>query len=348
MSESARERLLVVRLSAMGDVLHTLPAVEALRERFPEARLDWVVDEKWAPILQGSPALDHVIALDRKSWRSIWNCVRQLRAGSYTCAVDLQGLYKSAILAWLSAAPRRIGFDPRAARESGAAVFYTEHVPRAGRHVAEHNLAIVERLGARKPEKRFALPASAEAEATIAARLQEQGIGEFYAVSPGGSWRAKCWPPERFGELCRDLHEVQRWRGVMILGPKEREIGEEVTRSAGAGAPVWISTSLPELMALLRRARFLVGVDSGPLHLAVALGTPVVGLYGPTDPARNGPFCDEDVVVRNAGPAETSYKRRQEYSPTMLSIRVEQVIAAIEERLARLQAARSAGAREGD
>jgi heptosyltransferase-1 len=330
-------RFLIVRLSAMGDVLHTLPAVEALREAYSAARLDWVVDEKWAPLLQGSPALDRVLSLNRKSLRSLTSCVRQLRSARYTCAVDLQGLYKSAVLAWLSGAPRRVGFDRRAAREGGASIFYTERVTPSGKHVTQQNLSIVEHLGASDPLRRFPLRISADVDARVANTVDRQGLREFFAFSPGGSWRAKCWPPQRFGELCRELEKTRGWRSVMILGPGEEALGEEVKKAAAVASPIHIRTTLPELMALVRRAKFLVGADSGPLHLAVALGTPTVGLYGPTDPARNGPFCAEDVVVRNARPEETSYKRRADYSPAMLSISVAQVIAAIDERLARMR-----------
>jgi heptosyltransferase I len=330
-------RFLIVRLSAMGDVLHTLPAVEALREAYPAARLDWVVDEKWASLLEGSPALDRVVSINRKSLHSLTSCVRELRSARYTCAVDLQGLYKSAVLAWLSGAPRRAGFDRRAAREGGASIFYTERITPSGRHVAEHNLEIVKHLGASEPLRRFPLKISADTDARVASALDKQGLRDFFAFSPAGSWRAKCWPPHRFGELCRELEERRGWRSVMILGPGEEALGEEVRKAAAPASPVHIPTTLPELMALVNRAKFLVGVDSGPLHLAVALGTPTVGLYGPTDPARNGPFCANDVVVRNARPEETSYKRRAEYSPTMLSISVAQVMAAIEERLARMK-----------
>jgi lipopolysaccharide heptosyltransferase I len=347
-SSESGERILIVRLTAMGDILHTLPAVEAVRESFPEARLDWVVDRRWAAILQGSPALNHVISVDRRSWDSIWACVRELRAASYTCSLDMQGLYKSAVLGWFSGAPRRVGFESRVARESGAALFYTEHVSPTGSHVAEHNLSIAEHIGARKPAGSFPLPACTEVEAEIRTALDQHGLRDFYAFSPGGSWRAKCWPPERFGALCRELEKAHGWRGVMILGPEERALGEEVVRAAAPTIPVWIPTDLPELAALIRKARFLVGVDSGPLHLGVAVGTPVVGIYGPTDPDRNGPFCLEDVVVRNAKPEETSYKRRDEYSPTMLSVSVEQVVAAIKERLARRRQAQPVRAQEGD
>jgi ADP-heptose:LPS heptosyltransferase len=252
-------------------------------------------------------------------------------------AIDLQGLYKSAVLAWLSGAPRRIGFDRRAAREGGAAIFYTERVVPTSRHVAAQNLDIVKVLGTGEPVHRFPVRITPQAKARITDALERQGIKDFYAFSPAGSWRAKCWPPERFGQLCRQLERSYGWRGVMILGPGEEWLGDEVRRAAAPTVPVYVPTGLPELMALVNRAKLLIAVDSGPLHLAVALGTPVVGLYGPTDPARNGPFCPEDLVVRNARPEETSYKRRAEYSSTMLSIAVAQVMAAIDERLARME-----------
>jgi ADP-heptose:LPS heptosyltransferase len=158
-------------------------------------------------------------------------------------------------------------------------------------------------------------------------------LTEFYAVSPGGGWVSKCWPAERYGELHRELARRHGWRGIVSFGPGERGLAEQVLQAAGEPAPVLLEMDLPELMALLRRAKFFVGADTGPLHLASALGTPVVGVYGPTDPARNGPYCKNDAVVRNARPEETTYRRGDSYSACMLSISVEQIIDAIERRL---------------
>ena len=161
------------------------------------------------------------------------------------------------------------------------------------------------------------------------ARLAERGIENYIVVAPGGSWRAKCWPAERFGELCREFEKKYASKPVVIQGPGERTLVAEVCRAAAPSMPLVMATSIEELMALLARARCIVAVDSGPLHLAAALGAPVVGLYGPTDPARNGPFVPGAVVVSEARPEEISYKRRLSYSPAMLRITVDRVLAAV-------------------
>jgi heptosyltransferase I len=327
---SQEERFLIVRLTALGDILHTVPAVAALRAAHMQAKIDWVVERKWAPVLEGSPALNEVIPFDR---RSIWNaieCVQRLRGNRYTCAIDFQGLYKSSLLAMLSSAGRRIGFDRHWAREEGAAMFYTEPVIPTGRHIVELNYSLAERAGAKRPETpEHPLRVPAGGAASIRARLQEAGVGGEYAViGPGGSWRAKCWPAKRYGEVCRAIESETGLRVVVIEGPGEKPIVEEVCRAAAPAHPVAMRTTIEELMGLLAHARCMIAADSGPLHLAAALGTPVVGLYGPTDPARNGPFTPGAVIVHKAQPDEISYKRRSEYSPAMFRITVEDVLAA--------------------
>jgi len=320
----------VVRLTALGDVLHTVPAVAALRAAHPRAKIDWVVDTKWAPVLEGSPAIDEVIPFDRASIWSTWDCVQRLRQNEYTCAIDFQGLYKSSLLAALSGAGRRIGFDRAWAREDGAALFYTEAVIPVGRHVTELNYSLAERAGASRssaPEYPLRVPAGGAA--SVRARLKELGVsGEYVVVAPGGSWRAKCWPADRYGELCRRLENESRLRIVITLGPGEESLTNEVSRAAAPARPVAVKTAIEELMGLLSHARCVIAVDSGPLHLAAALGTPVVGLYGPTDPARNGPFVPGAMIVHKAQPDEISYKRQSEYSPAMLRISVDDVMAA--------------------
>jgi heptosyltransferase-1 len=329
MTEAA-ERYLIVRLTALGDVLHTLPAVSALRARHAGARIDWVVDRKWAPVLEGCSAINEVVPFDRGSFLSAAACVNRLRQTSYTCAIDFQGLYKSSLLALLSGAPRRIGFERDWAREGGAALLYTERVIPTGRHVAELNYSLTERAGAARPAKpEYPVRIPAGGVASVRARLAERGIENYIVVAPGGSWRAKCWPAERFGEFCREFEKNCALRAVVIQGPGERTLVEEVCRAAAPSMPSVMATSIEELMALLARARCVVAVDSGPLHLAAALGAPVVGLYGPTDPARNGPFVSGAVVVSEARPEEISYKRRPAYSPAILRITVDQVLAAV-------------------
>src|ERR1019366_7092842 len=328
MTES-EERFLVVRLTALGDILHTVPAVAALRAAQRTARIDWVVERKWAPVLEGSPAISEVIPFDRGSAWGAVACARRLRRRHYTCAIDFQGLYKSSVLAMLSGAPRRIGFEGGWAREEGAALLYTERVTPVGRHVAELNYSLAERAGALRPLKpEYPLRIPAGGLASVRARLAERGIGDYIVVGPGGSWRAKCWPAERYGEFCREFEKRSDLRVVVIHGPGEESLAEQVCRAAAPARPVAIRTTIEELMGLLAHARCVVAADSGPLHLATALGSPVVGLYGPTDPGRNGPFVPGAVILSEALPEEISYKRRTTYSPAILRIGARQVVDA--------------------
>jgi lipopolysaccharide heptosyltransferase I len=328
MTESG-ERFLVVRLTALGDILHTVPAVAALRAAHRTARIDWVVERKWAPILEGSPAISEVIPFDRHSILGAIACVRRLRRKHYTCAIDFQGLYKSSVLAMLSGAPRRIGFEGGWAREEGAALLYTERVTPAGRHVVELNYSLAEKAGALRPlMPQYPLRIPAGGVASVRARLAERGIGDYIVVGPGGSWRAKCWPAERYGEFCREFEKRNGLPAVVIHGPGEETIAAGVCRAAIPAKPVVIATTIEELMGLLAHARCVIAADSGPLHLAAALGTRVVGLYGPTDPARNGPFAPVTVIISEARTEEISYKRRASCSAAMLRITVQQVLEA--------------------
>lgn len=337
----AEERFLIVRLGSLGDIVHALPAVRALRAARPQARVDWVVESRWASLVEACPDVTEVIPLDRTSLGGIRSCARRLRQARYTTAIDFQGLYKSAVLAWLSRAPARIGFAPEWVRERGAAHFYTQRVVPRGRHVVEQNLSLAEAAGGRPTPlnaAEFPLRISPEAAESVAQQLRARRVGEYFVLSPGGGWSSKCWPAERYGLLHRRLlaqPEFSGWRGVVNFGPGERGLAEAVLRAAGEPAPLALEWNLPQLMALLKRAKFFVGADTGPLHLAVALGVPTVGLFGPTDPARNGPCRAEDVVVRNARAEETTYKRGAEPAASMLSISVEQVVEAVLERLRR-------------
>jgi len=337
------DRFLIVRLGSLGDIVHTLPAAAALCDSHPGASVDWVVESKWLPLLAGNPDLNQVIALDRDSWGAIGRCVGRLRGAGYTCALDFQGLYKSAVLAWFSGAPKRVGWARNFAREGLATLLYTHRVVPSGPHKVEQNIALAESAGARpnragpnrarRSPARFPLKVSPEAEAQVARLLTPHGLREYFVMSPGGGWRSKCWPAERYGQLHQRIVERYGLRGVVSFGPGERTLAEGVRAAAGAPEPLVMALDLPQLMAALRRAKFFVGGDTGPLHLAAALGTPVIGLYGPTDPARNGPYSSADVVVRNARPEDTTYKRRDRYSASMLSITVEQVLAAVEQRM---------------
>jgi lipopolysaccharide heptosyltransferase I len=328
-----KHRFLLVRLSSLGDVVHALPAASALRDAFPKARIDWVIDARWQRLLEGNPDLNEMIAYDRKQSGGLSSAIRKLRAARYTCAIDFQGLYKSALLALASGAPRRIGFQSSYAREGLVAMLYTDRVNPHGPHKVDHNRTLVERAGAQLGPPRFPVAIRPEDDELVTRELKNRGVTDFYVLNPGGGWLSKCWPAERYGELHRKLAERHGWSGVVSFGPGEDRLSIELIRAAGNQAPISIPLSLGPLMALLRRAKFMVSADTGPLHLAAALGTPVVGLFGPTDPARNGPFSSNDISVRNPRASITTYRRGASYSAAMISITVDQVVEAVERRM---------------
>lgn len=328
------DRILIVRLGSMGDIVHALPVAAALRDAAPSARLDWIVEPHWCPLLEGSPVLSNLRTLDRHHWRSALAGIRELRAARYDAVLDLQGLYKSAILSRLTGAPRRIGFAPAFAREPGAARFYTDRItpPASAAHVIEQNLSLAAALlppPVSPLSIRFPLTVPSDADAFLDSELAARGLDAFYLISPGGGWRSKCWPAERFGHLHRRIAERTGLRAVVSFGPGEKALAEAVRLVAGDPPPLLLPLTLPQLMAVARRARFTVAGDTGPLHLAAALGTRVIGLYGPTDPQRNGPWGAQHVVIRNARASDTTYKRGADFSPSMLSITVEQVESAV-------------------
>lgn len=329
----ADPRFLLVRLSSLGDVIHALPAAAALRDTFPEARIDWIVERKWTRLLEGNPDLNEIIPLDRTSAGGVARTIQKLRAEKYTCAVDFQALYKSALLAFVSGAPCRIGFESGYAREGPAALFYSDRLNPRGAHKVEHNLTLAERAGAQKSVPRFPLAIRPEDDDRVARELAAHGAAEFFVLNPGGGWRSKCWPAERYGELHTKLARHYGMRGVVSFGPGEENLARQMVEAAGEFPPLAIPLELGPLLSLLRQAKFVVSADTGPLHLASALGTRTVGLFGPTDPSRNGPFSPHDITVRNARFCETTYRRGTTYSPGMLSITVDQVFRAVERRM---------------
>src|SRR5271163_3521193 len=327
------QRILLVRLGSLGDVIHALPAASALRDAFPEARIDWLIEPKWRRLLEGNSDLTEIIPLEKKSAAGLISTIRKLRAARYTCAIDFQGLYKSALPAFASGAPRRIGFPSTYAREGFASMFYTDKINPRGAHKVDHNLTLAAAAGARTSTPRFPLTPHPEDEKQVTQELARQNVADFFVLNPGGGWRSKCWPPERYGELHHRLAAQHGWRGIISFGPGEERLAQELVSAAGNPAPLALPLGLGPLMALLRRAKFVVSADTGPLHLASALGAPVIGLFGPTDPSRNGPFSADDIVVRNLRASVTTYRRGKSDSPAMLSITVDQVFDAVERRL---------------
>lgn len=302
-------RVALVKLSAIGDVVHALPVATALRARHPGARLAWIVEQREAAVLRGHPALDEVIEVDTRGWRRArrpaalraavaeMRAVRtRLRAGRFDVAIDLQGLVKSGLVTAATAAPLRLGFATRRLREPVSAVFTNRRVvpPSSARHVIEQYLALLEPLGVTTPKVEFSLPWSGAAEARADALFTAAGLRprqRVVVLNSGAARPRKRWPAERFAELAERLAREAYARVLVVWGPGERDTAAAI---AGGGRSRWATlappTDLDELIAVLRRASVVVAADTGPLHLAAALGTPCVGLYGPTSAERNGPY----------------------------------------------------------
>ncbi len=337
---SPPKRLLVLRLSALGDLVHNLPVVPALRAGFPDAQLDWVVDGKWAPLVRLVHGIDEVIPL-RPSLSGYLHCINQVRQARYSCVIDFQGIYKSALLAWSSGAERRIGRDRNSARERGAASFYTERVAPLGRHVTEMSMSLAVHAGAQPSgEMQFPIQVPARELRELRERLGREGVKNYIVMSPGGGWKSKCWPAERFGALCAEIWRRQRMLSLINLAPGEDELGKALAANALPAKPIVCQPPLPELTALLAQALLVVGGDTGPLHLAAALGTRVVALFGPTNATRNGPL-PRGVVIQNHSSEPRNYQRGdyvrgRSYSPEMLSITVDQVLTAVEEEMSKI------------
>lgn len=344
------QSVLVVRLGAMGDVIHTLSAITALRAALPKIRIGWVIETRWSELLctRNSPRsgplnclrplVDFVHEVDTKLWRKsllsnqtrrqIAANRREIKAQHYELAADFQGALKSALIARLSGAKLVSGFAHP--REVPAHFFYSKLVETTDVHVVDQYRRIAEFIaGAPLHACSPIFPRDEQAESSIAARLGKS-VENFALINPGAGWGAKQWPAERYGEVARALSQSGT-SSLVNFGPGEEDLARQVQQSSG-GVAQPISCSISELIALTRRAKLFIGGDTGPLHLAAALQVPVVAIFGPTDPARNGPYGTSGIVLR--GPAsKTSLSHTSARDPGLLSITAGQVISAAEQLL---------------
>jgi lipopolysaccharide heptosyltransferase I len=306
-------RLLVVRLGSLGDLVHTLPAVAAIRRARPDLDIDWLVDAAHEPFLSMVPALTSVVALEAPTPAGWARVIRRLRSRGYDAALDFQGLVKSAVLARLSGASRVIGFDRRSLREPAAALFYHARVlvPR-GLHVIHKNLALAASIGADTDLLSFPIGTAPSAATDAVRSIAPDG---FVLINPGAAWPNKRWPPDRFGRLARWIRDHHGWPSMVLWGPGERDLAASVVRHSGGAASEAPPTRLADLIALARTARMMVSGDTGPTHIAAAVGTPIVALFGPTDPDRNGPWSPDDVSISRYRSCDCHYERRCRRAP---------------------------------
>ena len=344
-------RILIVRLGALGDVVHAIPVAAALRRAFPAARIDWLVSAKHREILDLVPVIDRrLVVSDRPApgsgpsdpkGTSLLAAIRELRSSRYDVAIDLQGLIKSAVLARASGAPRVVGFAARYSRERIARLFYTDaydpgrgglYDPRETRHVVDINLGLLGMLGIDAPAREFPIEAVDSATARIA---REQTGGRYALLNPGAAWPNKRWPPERLAAIAGELFARHGLKSVVLWGPGEEALASEVAAGANGAAVVSPRTNIADVVALARGAAVMVSGDTGPTHIAAAVGTPIVGIYGPTRPARNGPMSPLDVTVSRDSVCQCHHLRRcTRDRMCLLDIEVAEVLDAVERRLA--------------
>ncbi len=337
-------RILIVRTSAIGDVLHGLPVLCALRDALPQAFIGWVVEGAAAQLLAHHRALDEVIRIPRKwlkSPRTVLALRSKLRGLRFDVAIDVQGLTKSAMAARLSGAPRRIGFDGPDGRELSRWLNNELVLPTAT-HVVDRNLELLEPLGIRQPGVRFDL-ADLPADAAAAERMvaEAQLSGRFAVINPGAGWPSKLWPPSRFAAVARYLGEQHALGSLVVwAGQQEQAWAGEIVAAAAGFAALAPPTSLRELAAVARRATLFVSADTGPLHLAVAVGTPSIGLFGPVPAERNGPYGPQHVSVQRVTLKGGSRERRTAGPESMEAILVADVCRACDRVLGPPQPAR--------
>jgi ADP-heptose:LPS heptosyltransferase len=332
------QRALIVRLSAVGDVVHTLPVAAALAGA--GHAVVWAVQPAARPLVEHNPAVTTCVPIPPRrpfSPRALLAARRALRDAEIAVALDLQGLWKSAAWARASGASRAIGFDLAARREPSSAILLSELValPAGIRHVIDKNLALLGALGLSAVGSReFPLPRRDGERAAIARALGELGVERPVLLHPGGGWASKLWPAERYGELAARL--AARGLPTMVSwGPSERGLGERVVAVSGGVAKLAPAASLLELAALAEASRAIVAADTGPLHLACAVGTPAVALFGPTDPGRNGPWSPADTVVARRPPCFPCHRRDcPTHAGVMAEIPVDEVEHALLGRLA--------------
>jgi heptosyltransferase-1 len=342
-----RSRILIVRLSAIGDVIHGLPVLCALRDARPDAFIGWVVEGRAGDLLEGHPALDVLVRVPRRwlaSPREVLRLRRRLRALRFDTTIDLQCLTKSAVAARLSGAPRRIGKAGADGRELSR-WFHNELVAARGRHVIEHYLSLLRPLGIEPPTGaagpagvvRFDLAERPDDARTAEGYLRSQGLaaGRFAVVNPGAGWPSKIWPARRYGELASHLAARHGLPTVAVWGtPDELPLAQSIVAASAGRARLGPPTSMTELAALCRRAALFVGSDTGPMHLAVAVGTPTISLHGPSRAEWCGAYGPGNVRLQARYDPPAARHRHQTDDSAMRAISVEMVAAACDRILA--------------
>lgn len=339
-------RILFVKLGSIGDIVHTLPALAAVRRGLPEAEIDWVVETRSAEILRGNRLIDRLVEVDTHSIRASWSPERvfseikrqgsNLRSRKYDVAIDFQGLLKSAALAKISGAKCRIGFDKASLREPAARVMYSAKIAvPPGINVIDKNLALAAGALGIETGDIYDFPIETDqSRKEEAESIAGRTAGRFALLNPGGGWKTKLWRAADFGRLARRLSDEGGVEPIIVTGPGESELAKEAIAHAGGGV-LHAEPSLKGFYELAKRSAVYVGGDTGPTHIAVAAGTPVVGIFGPTEWWRNGsPRADDVCVGREDIACRVDCHRRTCSKWICMDIPVDRVYRAVIGRLA--------------
>jgi heptosyltransferase I len=333
--------ILIVRLGALGDIVHAIPAAAALRAALPDARIDWLVESKHRAILDLVTAIDRVVPLEGRSLRAWTDAVRRARQARYDVAFDFQGLMKSAVLARASGAARVAGFSIWHLREKTARPFYSETDDAANDdegHVIAKNLHLLHIVGI--DTSRVAFPIADVGSRALDDVRRDIGPAAFALINPGAAWPNKRWPVAHFGEVAAFLRDVRGLPSIVLWGSGEHALAQAVAAASNGAARPAPPTEVPDLVAIARQASLIVSGDTGPLHIAAAVGTPAVALFGPTNPKRNGPWAEADVSVSRFEGCHCHYERKCRQAEWCLeNISVAEVTAAIQQRLGRAASA---------
>ena len=339
--------ILIVKLSAIGDVVHTIPLLEVLRQNLPYARIDWLVEEEASQIIEGHEALDHIFVSRRKSWqrrffrgeekgvvlKEVRRFLKELRSCRYELVIDLQGLFKSGILTGVSKGKRKIGFT--GSRE-GSSIFLTErpYVFDYDRHALDRYLTVAEYLNCTNNSWRGAIPVWDSHQIRMDKIIGEELLqGErLIAINPMARWKTKLWKPDRFAVVADRL---QRELSCQIIFTGSREDRSTLDRIVGMmeGHAINLAgrTNLKELAYLYSKCRLMISTDTGPMHIAAAMGCPVVALFGPTAPWRTGPYGDGHRVVMGDVDCSPCFKKRCNHLSCMNNITVEKVFDTVKD-----------------
>jgi heptosyltransferase I len=343
-------KILIIRLSSLGDILHAFPAFADLRKSFPDAQIDWLVGKKFRFLLSTMQGIDTIYTIDTSNllqfpiedsaWSQARRLIRSLRLQSYDYSLDFQGLLKTAVLGYLSGARTRLGFSKDLVREQPSQWFYHRKLGKPGEpvHVSALNQMLAEMAGAKRSDFSPLDLAAPEADASyVDSLLAKKQLNNFAVINPGGGWPTKRWRPERYGALAAKIQDELKIPVIVTTGPGEEAYYSKIADHCSAPAPRHFQISFIQLIPLLRKAAILIGGDTGPFHLACAMGTPTVGIFGPTSPVRNGPWRKEDQTVTRMLPCSCCHKRSCAADDDCMDIAVEEVFAAVRRRIGDLE-----------